>query len=168
MVIGGAMPVRQPVMLEQRSRSGRRSRSWSGANWASSTSAAPARVVVDGDGLSKSPRDGLYVPMGTDEVMFESAERRRPRKFYLVSTPAHHALRDGQDHAGHGKPMPMGALATSNERDDLPVRRSGHLPVGAAAAGPHDAEAGQRLEHHALPPARAALRGLFLLRPAGR
>jgi 4-deoxy-L-threo-5-hexosulose-uronate ketol-isomerase len=42
------------------------------------------KVNVDGEGFELKPKDGLYVPMGTESVTFEGSTH-----FYLASTPAH-------------------------------------------------------------------------------
>lgn len=73
-------------------------------------------VSVDGNSVTLLPREGLYVPAGTQQVAFSSNSASNPARFYLVSTPATsvHAL----VHITLPKrmPMPMGAAATSNER----------------------------------------------------
>jgi 4-deoxy-L-threo-5-hexosulose-uronate ketol-isomerase len=74
------------------------------------------RVAVDGRSFDMDPRDGLYVPMGTERVTFASRDAAQPARFYLVSTPAH--VRHVATHVpiSRAKPMPMGSSATSNER----------------------------------------------------
>jgi 4-deoxy-L-threo-5-hexosulose-uronate ketol-isomerase len=95
----------------------------------------PGRVVVDGTAYDMSPRDGLYVPMGTARVEFTSADAAQPAKYYLVSTPAHTRYETTKISIDRAKPMPMGSPATSNERViykyvDPEVCRSAQLLLG--------------------------------------
>jgi len=95
----------------------------------------PGRVVVDGTAYDMSPRDGLYVPMGTARVEFTSTDAAQPAKYYLVSTPAHARFETTKISIDRAKPMPMGSPATSNERViykyvDPEVCRSAQLLLG--------------------------------------
>ncbi len=77
---------------------------------------APGSITVDGEKHRMQSRDGLYVPMGTASLTFESDSAGEPARYYLVSTPAH--VRHATVHIPIAKanPMPMGSPATSNER----------------------------------------------------
>jgi 4-deoxy-L-threo-5-hexosulose-uronate ketol-isomerase len=93
------------------------------------------RVVVDDVSYDLSPRDGLYVPMGTQRVSFASNDAASPAKFYLVSTPAHVRYETTKISIERAKPMPMGSAASSNERViykyvDPEVCRSAQLLLG--------------------------------------
>lgn len=47
-------------------------------------------VSLDGESYALEATDCLYVPMGTSQVVFSSADAATPAKFYFISTPAHH------------------------------------------------------------------------------
>lgn len=46
-------------------------------------------VCVDGRTYEVGPRDGMYIGMGTKEIVFASKDSAAPAKFYLNSAPAH-------------------------------------------------------------------------------
>lgn len=46
-------------------------------------------ITLDGKKYIMKNRDGLYVGMGTKEVIFESKDSKNPAKFYINSCPAH-------------------------------------------------------------------------------
>ncbi|CAN5412406.1 5-dehydro-4-deoxy-D-glucuronate isomerase [soil metagenome] len=118
MVIGGATPtdapLKMPVHSEPESQKGQPfcvSRELGVVN----TGGAGA-ITVDGVKTDLAARDGLYIPMGSTDITFESTSAADPAKFYLISTPAHFRHELTKISIDQAVPIEMGSLATSNER----------------------------------------------------
>jgi 4-deoxy-L-threo-5-hexosulose-uronate ketol-isomerase len=94
LVVGGAMPVKSSLTLETSKPIGQTTFLARRELGVFNVGGA-GRVICDGETIALGPHEALYVPMGTESVVFESADASAPAKFYLVSCPAHqrHALK---------------------------------------------------------------------------
>jgi 4-deoxy-L-threo-5-hexosulose-uronate ketol-isomerase len=118
-VIGGAAPVSGPVALpvhaEPPSAAGQPflvRRELAAVNVADGA----GRITVDGAVFDLAPRDCLYIPMGSRDVVFESPDPANPARFYLVSTPAHARHEVRRISNAEAIPLERGSPETSNER----------------------------------------------------
>jgi 4-deoxy-L-threo-5-hexosulose-uronate ketol-isomerase len=114
-VIGGAIPgnssLRLPAQSEPDSAAGHpflERRELSVVN----IGTGPGLVLVDGENIELAKYEALYIPMGSQEVVFSGSGAR----FYLLSVPAHKSFPLRKLTLNDGEPLRRGSLETSNER----------------------------------------------------
>ena len=110
MIVGGAVPAGQRVVLEALAQTGTPGfldrRELGVVNIG-----APGTVHADGQDYAMDKGDVLSLPMGTGPVAFSGEGR-----FYLVSCPAHRALAPRLVRLEEAKKLPLGAAETANHR----------------------------------------------------
>ncbi|EGL81470.1 4-deoxy-L-threo-5-hexosulose-uronate ketol-isomerase [Caldalkalibacillus thermarum TA2.A1] len=114
-VIGGAVPAKEPLYLEtagtlktdyflERREIGIINIGGRGS------------VIVDGEVYELNKKDGLYVGKGNKEVKFQSEDAEHPARFYFVSALAHQTYPTKKIDIKQAEPVHLGSLSESNER----------------------------------------------------
>jgi 4-deoxy-L-threo-5-hexosulose-uronate ketol-isomerase len=115
MIVGGVMPVSKPIELNEVPALNKgpflARRELGVINVGGN-----GKVSVDGREWPLAAREGLYVPQGTNTLVFTSDSRESPAKFYLASTPAHARYETVKIDIQKANPMPVGSPATANAR----------------------------------------------------
>jgi 4-deoxy-L-threo-5-hexosulose-uronate ketol-isomerase len=73
-------------------------------------------VSIDGQIYNMDFRDGLYIGMGSGELIFASDSPETPAKFYLNCAPAHATHPNAKITFNEAEPVKMGDMAQSNKR----------------------------------------------------
>ncbi|KGJ88294.1 5-dehydro-4-deoxy-D-glucuronate isomerase [Colwellia psychrerythraea] len=73
-------------------------------------------VSVDGEEFVLNNKEALYVGAGNKTVIFSSANKNSPARFYLNSAPAHKSYPNKKVTREDANVLELGSLETSNER----------------------------------------------------
>ncbi|MBK3745261.1 5-dehydro-4-deoxy-D-glucuronate isomerase [Paraburkholderia aspalathi] len=115
MIIGGAMPLQQPLVLEAPEAVGQETflaeRELGILNIGDA-----GRVILDGKTYDLNQYDCLYVGKGVKQVQFESLDSEEPAKYYLISTPAHAVLPAMHLTQKDARHLQLGDTTTANKR----------------------------------------------------
>lgn len=115
-IVGGAMPVDKPLLLESidplKAEFFCYRREVGVINIA-----GPGTIVVDGTQYKMNFKDALYIGKGSKEVEFRSDDPANPAKYYINSAPAHKELPVKHITMANANVLHMGSLETSNERN---------------------------------------------------
>ena len=74
------------------------------------------KLVIDGVEYEVKSREGLYVGMGSKELVFTSENEKNPAKFYINSSPAHKTYPTVMINLEKANKVHLGDLANSNKR----------------------------------------------------
>jgi len=73
-------------------------------------------IILDGKKYVMNHYDALYIGRGTKKIEFESADSKKPAKFYFVSYPAHKEYPSKHIKHSVATPVKLGSLKDSNSR----------------------------------------------------
>ena len=76
----------------------------------------PGSVSVDGNDHAMAPRDGLFIGMGSKEIVFNSSDASDPARFYILSAPAHTTYPTTHISFAGAQPVTLGEMENSNKR----------------------------------------------------
>ena len=111
---------------------------------------AKGTVTVDGTEYTLENKDGLYIGMGSKEIVFASADPKTPAKFYFNSTPAHGTYPTEKVDINKAEPQRLGSNLESNERTMYKCFHPNGIKT-AVGDGDDHFRTRQRLEFDALP-----------------
>ena len=116
LVVGGAMPVNETLVLEAIDPLESEffiSRRELGIY----NVGAAGKVIVDGVVFELNFKEALYLGAGDRKVTFESIDAANPAKFYFNSAPAHKTFPDRKVTKADAIVMELGSLETANHRN---------------------------------------------------
>ena len=114
-IVGGAMPVSNPVLLPNEAEL-RADYFLERRELGIINVGGAGKVEADGVVYELSKLDALYLGKGTRSVCFSSASADHPAQYFLLSAPAHHTYPNRRMQKNEAAPVHLGEKATSNER----------------------------------------------------
>jgi 4-deoxy-L-threo-5-hexosulose-uronate ketol-isomerase len=92
-------------------------------------------VKVDGKEFALGKADGLYIGRGSQEVIFSSADKASPAKFYLLSFTAHAVHPTTLADLAGAEKLDLGGKDTANERKLCKLIHAGRFPTCQVVMG---------------------------------
>ncbi|MBE2216031.1 MAG: 5-dehydro-4-deoxy-D-glucuronate isomerase [Opitutaceae bacterium] len=92
-------------------------------------------VKVDGKEFKLGKLDGLYIGRGSQEVIFSSADKAAPAKFYLLSFTAHAVHPTTLADLAGAEKLDLGGKDTANERKLCKLIHAGRFPTCQVVMG---------------------------------
>lgn len=114
-IVGGAMPVSNPVLLPNEAEL-RADYFLERRELGIINVGGAGTVEADGVVYELNKLDALYLGKGTRFVSFSSASADQPAQYFLLSAPAHHTYPNRRMQKDEAAPVHLGEKATSNER----------------------------------------------------
>ena len=114
-IVGGAMPVSNPVLLPNEAEL-RADYFLERREIGIINVGGAGTVEADGVVYELNKLDALYLGKGTRSVSFTSASADQPAQYFLLSAPAHHTYPNRRMQKDEAAPVHLGEKATSNER----------------------------------------------------
>ncbi|WP_108259709.1 5-dehydro-4-deoxy-D-glucuronate isomerase [Mangrovicoccus ximenensis] len=115
MIVAGALPVSQPLVIESGEALGTES-FFSAREAGIANLGGPGLLVVDGETVEIAHRDIYYVGRGTGSVSMASVDPANPAAFYINSVPAGEDLPGALIRREESKPVEIGEAARANLR----------------------------------------------------
>ncbi|MBY9077425.1 5-dehydro-4-deoxy-D-glucuronate isomerase [Paenibacillus sp. HN-1] len=116
MIVGGAMPVKEPVVLATDLKELGVAYFLERRELGIINVGGKGTVVADGTEYELNAKECLYVGAGTKDVQFKSADSASPAKFYLNSAPAHKTYPTVKATLESSEFADLGDIKNSNER----------------------------------------------------
>jgi 4-deoxy-L-threo-5-hexosulose-uronate ketol-isomerase len=76
----------------------------------------PGSILVEGNKIDMTSRDGLYVGKGNRNIVFASDDAANPARYYILSAPAHTEYPLQKISFDEAEPMELGAMENANKR----------------------------------------------------
>jgi 4-deoxy-L-threo-5-hexosulose-uronate ketol-isomerase len=114
-IVGGAMPVSNPVLLPNEAEL-RADYFLERRELGIINVGGAGTVEADGVVYELNKLDALYLGKGTRYVSFSSESADQPAQYFLLSAPAHHTYPNRRMQKDEAAPVHLGEKATSNER----------------------------------------------------
>ena len=114
-IVGGAMPVSNPVLLPNEAEL-RADYFLERRELGIINVGGAGKVEADGVVYELNKLDALYLGKGTRSVSFTSTSADQPAQYFLLSAPAHHTYPNRRMQKDEAAPVHLGEKATSNER----------------------------------------------------